>query len=524
MTNEPVDPEPTDSPTEPVQAEPVDGPTQQVEAEPNDGPTEPVDSPTEPVEARSVEAEPVDSPTRPIEAEPVDSPTASFPPPAGGGYEPAGGYQPPSAGFPPPGGFPPPPAGTGGWATRYGLVRPQHGRMAAGVCAAIGRATNTDPVLWRVLFAVFTLAGGAGLLAYVIGWLCIPAEGDTGSPVESLLGRGRSSTSPVLVIIVGVIAAGALGTVVYNGLHSAAILLAVILGAVILVSRGGRGPGTAPPTGPAPGAGTSVPPPPPTWAAPPPGAVPTGQPSTGYRPPFAPHGPYAPASRYPYPGLSYEAPPVAPPLPQPGPVPVRKRSRLGRLTLSLGLLAVGVLVVIDVAGARVPFNTYVGAVLAAVGCGLLIGAWFGRARWLIPIGLVLCLMVAAGAGSHPGRFQGGGDVTLTPTTVAGVEDSYHQNFGDFKLDLRNVDFSKATEPKQVTITMNAGDLTILLPPNVDTSVHAKLNAGDAKVFNARWGGLGTQGRDVSDDGADGPGGGTLAIDITLNLGDLEVRR
>jgi len=133
-------------------------------------------------------------------------------------------------------------------------------------------------------------------------------------------------------------------------------------------------------------------------------------------------------------------------------------------------------------------------------------------------------MVAAGAGSHPGRFQGGGDVTLTPTTVAGVEDSYHQNFGDFKLDLRNVDFSKATEPKQVTITMNAGDLTILLPPNVDTSVHAKLNAGDAKVFNARWGGLGTQGRDISDDGADGPGGGTLAIDITLNLGDLEVRR
>ena len=203
---------------------------------------------------------------------------------------------------------------------------------------------------------------------------------------------------------------------------------------------------------------------------------------------------------------------------------MRKRSRLGRLTLSLGLLALGVLVVIDVAGAHVPFNTYVGAVLAAVGCGLLIGAWFGRARWLIPIGLVLCLMVAAGAGPHPGRFKGGGDVTLTPTTVAGIEDSYHQNLGDFKLDLRNVDFSGLTEPKQVDITMNAGDLTILLPPNVDTTVHAKVNAGDAKVFGARWGGFGSAARDVSDNGADGPGGGTLTIDVTLNLGDLEVRR
>jgi hypothetical protein len=194
------------------------------------------------------------------------------------------------------------------------------------------------------------------------------------------------------------------------------------------------------------------------------------------------------------------------------------------LTLSLGLLAVGVLVVIDVAGAHVPFSVYAGAVLAAVGAGLLIGAWFGRARWLIPIGLVLCLIVAAGSGSHPGRFEGGGDVALTPATVADVGSAYHQNFGDFKLDLRNVDFSKATEPKQIDITMNAGDLTILLPPKVDTTVHAKVNAGDAKVFGSRWGGFGTPRHDLSDDGSDGPGGGTLVINIQQNFGDLEVRR
>ena len=95
---------------------------------------------------------------------------------------------PPGAGFPPPGGFPPPPPGTGGFATRYGLVRPARGggRMVAGVAGALGRATNTDPVLWRVLFAVLILAGGLGLFAYVVGWLLIPAEGDTGSPLESL--------------------------------------------------------------------------------------------------------------------------------------------------------------------------------------------------------------------------------------------------------------------------------------------------------------------------------------------------
>src|SRR6266540_4210113 len=71
-------------------------------------------------------------------------------PPGEADAPPVGGAAPP----PPPGGFPPPPPGTAGWATRYGLVRARQGRMLAGVCAAIGRATNTDPVLWRVLFAV----------------------------------------------------------------------------------------------------------------------------------------------------------------------------------------------------------------------------------------------------------------------------------------------------------------------------------------------------------------------------------
>ena len=32
------------------------------------------------------------------------------------------------------------------------------------MAAAIGRATNTDPVLWRVLFAVLTLAGGVSIV------------------------------------------------------------------------------------------------------------------------------------------------------------------------------------------------------------------------------------------------------------------------------------------------------------------------------------------------------------------------
>jgi phage shock protein PspC (stress-responsive transcriptional regulator) len=500
-------PEPTDDHTEPVPAAEPDDRTPPIPAAEPDDRTEPLPA---------AEPEDLTAPTGAAPPPPADTPPgAGFPPP---GME----FPPPSAGFPPPGGFPPPPPGTGGWASRYGLVRPRQGRMAAGVCAAIGRATNTDPVLWRVLFAVLTLAGGVGLLAYVLGWLLIPAEGDTASPVEALLGRGRSSTSPVLVIIVGIIAAIALGSVLYHGLRSAAILLAVILGAVILISRGGRGSTAVPPGG----STVTPPPPPPTWAAAPPGAapVPPTQP-VGYRPPFAPHGPYAAASRYPYPGLAHTLPPVPPPPPPPvTPVPAPPRSRLGRFTLSLAVLALGLLAIVDIAGAHVPFAVYAGALLAVVGLGLVIGAWVGRARWLIPIGLLLALVTfASGTHGPVGRAQGG-DLTLTPAALEGIGSEYHQNFGDFTLDLRNVDFSKQTEPKEIRITMNAGDLTILVPPKVDTTVHAKVNLGDARVFDNRWGGIGSPARDVVDNDADGTGGGTLVLDIQLNAGDLGVRR
>ena len=108
---------------------------------------------------------------------------------------------------PPPGGYAPPP-GAAGFTSRYGLLRPREGRYLAGVCAAIGRATNTDPVLWRVLLAVLGFFGGIGILVYVAAWLIIPGEGDTASPVESMLGRGRSSMSPVTVIVLSILVGG----------------------------------------------------------------------------------------------------------------------------------------------------------------------------------------------------------------------------------------------------------------------------------------------------------------------------
>lgn len=46
--------------------------------------------------------------------------------------------------------------------------------MLAGVCGGIGEYFNIDPVIVRLLVVAFTLAGGAGLIAYIIGAIIIP--------------------------------------------------------------------------------------------------------------------------------------------------------------------------------------------------------------------------------------------------------------------------------------------------------------------------------------------------------------
>lgn len=56
------------------------------------------------------------------------------------------------------------------------LRRSRGDRWIAGVCGGIARATGVDSWIWRLLFALFLLWGGAGLLLYVLMWIFVPDE------------------------------------------------------------------------------------------------------------------------------------------------------------------------------------------------------------------------------------------------------------------------------------------------------------------------------------------------------------
>ncbi len=53
------------------------------------------------------------------------------------------------------------------------LVR-SNDRMVAGVAAGIADYMNIDPTIVRLLFVLLALAGGPGLVIYIIMWLVMP--------------------------------------------------------------------------------------------------------------------------------------------------------------------------------------------------------------------------------------------------------------------------------------------------------------------------------------------------------------
>ena len=56
------------------------------------------------------------------------------------------------------------------------LYRSRDERMLGGVCGGLAEYLHTDPTLIRVLFILFALAGGPGIIAYLIMWIIVPLE------------------------------------------------------------------------------------------------------------------------------------------------------------------------------------------------------------------------------------------------------------------------------------------------------------------------------------------------------------
>ena len=54
------------------------------------------------------------------------------------------------------------------------IYRDPDNKVLGGVCGGLGAYFNVDPVIIRILFIALVIAGGAGLLIYIILWIVVP--------------------------------------------------------------------------------------------------------------------------------------------------------------------------------------------------------------------------------------------------------------------------------------------------------------------------------------------------------------
>ena len=511
-------------------------------------------------------------------APPPPQPEGAPPPPpphAGPGYPGAGAHPSPPGGPGYPGAghpYPPPPE-----ARR--LTRRTDNRVIAGVASGLGTYFGIDPVIFRIGFVALTLAGGSGLLIYGLLWALLPAapyDGPAGPPPA-----GPASGDPPIVAALrqgGAKSYLAIGAVILAVLllagswaHPPVVFALLLIGVGVLLMRQDRpdqASGSSAPWPPRPPAGGGQQPGE-HWQQGGAGPYAAAPPQGGAGPYAAapPQGGQAPSGDFPRAAYGTATRPEARDDTRPGwdsptggspaaerewgaagapgaqvgwgsasspsgmgaaPTSVaerrqRPRSILGWLTVAAALLAAGVASALDNFGvfdltpARV-----VALMLTVVGIGLLVGSVWGRAWWLILLGLLLVpvMAVASVASDVPVRGRTGTQVE-EPLTLTQVQPEYRLAAGQLTLDLRRVDFG----PQQHTIKVGigAGDLTVILPDDQPVTVRSRITAGEADVLgHPSNGGLQVD-YTVSEDGT-GSRLGRLTLDLRLGVGQIVVRR
>jgi phage shock protein PspC (stress-responsive transcriptional regulator) len=405
------------------------------------------------------------------------------------------------------------------------LVRSRSDRKVAGVAGGIAAYLGIDPLILRIVVVVLTLFGGSGLLLYAAGWLLIPDEGEQHSEIERLVGRDREHGPSVGAIIVTVV--GLIVLVTSLGVGAAFghgwwfggpdLWPVIVVGAIVALVWYARRDQSAQLVAAAP----TPPPYPPTSGTPATDAsAPASQATTLVDPAVLPAAVTVPAA-----GGGSDVPPSDPWTPgptPPAPTPAKKtkqRSVLGALTWWVLLVAAGVMWLLERTGAAdISATTFAAVLLGITGLGLVVGAFVGRSRGLVALGILLSLTTALLAATPSVGNGRTGTVVWTPTTVSSVpSDGYELAAGKSTLDLSSTSLDSAAE---VHVQQGAGRMVVIVPSTARVVLDASVGIGSIRGPDERH----DDGFGPTLNGVYGsPDGPTLDLRLELGVGSMEVR-
>ena len=388
--------------------------------------------------------------------------------------------------------------------SREELIRPTEGRILAGVAQGLANRFGIAPWLVRAVFILMAFAGGAGVALYAAGWFLIRSEDEAESAAEHVFGNATTSRSWIGIGLVFLAALILLDNFTFldGGVVWAVGLL--IVGLLLysgdlprLINRSGEQPadkeGVQQMTTTDTKVSTTEIPTPPVFP-------PSGGTVGGGVPP---------------------TPTPTPPILPPAAHKPREHSMLGRLTIGFMLLGLGILALLDnlpgVAIEPEPRH-YMALAVTILGIGLLVGAWIGRARWLILLGV---LMVPTMLFSPVFEYEWNSesfDREIAPITFEQLDPSYSLDVGNLNIDLTQLPWDGRTIDLDVAV--DAGNVEIQLPQGVGLTGNAEVSVGRVAAPGRESSGLGNPAIDF-----DNPGPlGTVNLHARVDLGNIEISR
>lgn len=401
--------------------------------------------------------------------------------------------------------------------------RPRHGRKLAGVAAGVGYRYGVDPVLIRVVLVVTTVLGGAGALFYLLGWLFLPAEQDDVSPIEGLLGRGRSGASRLFTILLCVAVIPVFRWTFGGSWFDAGGLIGfglLTMSVYLLHSNRGHHNGFVPGADRADSGASSLAGAPASFTHDDLDNSTQQEPSEWDPLAAAPLG-------WSLPDRATERPFAPPEEPPSGAAPParRRRSRVGLVTFALALVVAGIGAAFNAAGSPDRFGWgwftvphVIGLVVAVLGAGLVVSTFLGGARRLIILALPLSLLGIVLTVVPVNMVRGGiGTVTHVPKTASELRSSYDHGVGELTVDLTQL---RGEDPAVVDAQIGAGDVTVLVPDGANVDYTCTTGIGEVDCFHTYDSGVNPADLHGSEKGA---GKQRFTLNVTAGMGNVEVR-
>ena len=201
----------------------------------------------------------------------------------------------------------------------------------------------------------------------------------------------------------------------------------------------------------------------------------------------------------------------------------KERNRWGWLVAAVTLITAGTLVLTDRAGATTLGWAGIAMVcLALLTTGVLVGAWFGSARWLIAPALLLAGLIAAGGLASDALDQAAAASPITVTPRELPKDEYFSMGWEEGAVIVDLTSTKELDSRMLSLTVDRGSLTVILPTDQWTEASGEVMLG---VNNLTTGGpnvlrSGQQSLNSPVDMVQGRGAQPLYLDLHVGIGEL----